>query len=243
MDSYHEETYGERIASVYDSWYADYDPAALTTLAQLARGGRVLELGIGTGRIAIPLCQAGVAVSGIDASPAMVARLRSKTGSEDIPVTIGNFADLAVEGRYALIYVLFNTFFGLLTQDEQLRCFENVSQHLVPGGSFLVEAFVPDLNRFVDGQAIRTVQIGEQEVRVDAAQHDSLLQQVISQHIVLTEQGTRFYPVKLRYAWPSELDLMARLAGLQRSHRWGAWDQSAFTASSKRHISVYALPG
>lgn len=243
MDSYHEETYGERMAGVYDSWYADYDPAALTTLEQLARGGRALELGIGTGRIAIPLRQAGVAISGIDASPAMVARLRSKVGGEDIPVAIGNFADLAIEGRYTLIYVLFNTFFALLTQEEQLRCFENVSCHLAPGGSFLVEAFVPDLNRFVDGQAFRAVQIGEQEVRVDATQHDPLLQQIISQHIVLTEQGTRFYPVKLRYVWPSELDLMARLAGLQRSRRWGAWDQSAFMANSKRHISVYTLPG
>ena len=243
MNSYHEETYGERIASVYDVWYADYDPAALTALEQLAHGGRALELGIGTGRIAIPLHQAGVAVSGIDASPAMVARLRSKAGGEDIQVTIGNFADLAVEGCYTLIYVLFNTFFGLLTQDEQLRCFENVSHHLAPGGSFLVEAFVPDLNRFVDGQAFRTVQIGEQEVRVDATQHDPLLQLIVSQHIVLTEQGTHFYPVKLRYVWPSEFDLMARLAGLQRSQRWGAWDQSAFTANSKRHISVYTLPG
>lgn len=243
MVSYHEDTYGQRIAGVYDAWYADYDPAALTTLEQLAQGGRALELGIGTGRIAIPLHQAGVAVSGIDASPAMIARLRAKTGGEDIPVTIGNFADLAVEGRYKLIYVLFNTFFALLTQDEQLRCFENVSRHLVPGGSFLVEAFVPDLNRFVDGQAFRTVHIGDQEVRVDATQHDPLLQLIISQHIVLTEQGTQFYPVKLRYVWPSELDLMARLAGLQHSHRWGAWDQSDFTASSNRHISVYTFTG
>jgi SAM-dependent methyltransferase len=243
MDFYHVETYGERIAGVYDDWYADYDPAALTTLEQLAWGGRALELGIGTGRIAIPLHQAGVAVSGIDASPAMVTRLHSKAGGQDIPVTIGDFSDLAVEGSYTLIYVLFNTFFALLTQDEQLRCFENVSQHLAPGGSFLVEAFVPDLSRFVDGQAIRTVQIGEQELRVDASQHDPVLQQITSQHIVFTEQGTRFYPVKLRYVWPSELDLMARLAGLHRSHRWGAWDQSAFTDNNKRHISVYTLPG
>lgn len=239
MDSYQEDTYGERIASIYDEWYAKYDDATIETLNELAQGGRALELGIGTGCIALPLQQKGVTVHGIDASPAMIAKLRSKPNGDKIPVTLGNFADVAVEGQYALIYVLFNTFFALLTQEEQMRCMRNVAQQLGPAGSFVVEAFVPDLGRFSGQQALRVVSIGENEVRLDASQIDPVTQQITSRHIVLAEQGVQLYPVKLRYAWPTELDLMARLAGLQLKHRWGSWQKAAFSADSGKHISVY----
>lgn len=239
MDTYQEDTYGERIAGVYDDWYAEYDDAALVTLRELAQGGRALELGIGTGRIALPLQRSGVAVDGIDASEAMIAILRSKPSGDQIPVVLGNFADVAVEGQYALVYVVFNTFFALWTQEEQLRCFRNVAQHLNPQGSFVVEAFVPDLSRFSGRQAVRTVSMNENEVRLDASQLDPVNQQITSQHVVLTEQGIRLYPVKLRYVWPAELDLMARLAGLRLRQRWGNWRKAAFSADSGRHISVY----
>jgi SAM-dependent methyltransferase len=239
MDTYQEDTYGERIAGVYDDWYAEYDDATLVTLRELAQGGRALELGIGTGRIALPLRRSGVAIDGIDASEAMVAKLRSKPNGDQIPVVVGNFADIAVEGSYALIYVLFNTFFALLTQEEQLRCFRNVARHLSPQGSFVIEVFVPDLSRFSDRQAVRAVSTSENEVRLDVSQLDPVNQQIISQHVVLTEQGIRLYPVKLRYVWPAELDLMARLAGLQLRHRWGNWRKAVFSADSGKHISIY----
>ena len=239
MDDYREDTYGERIAGVYDDWYAEYDDDTVTTLRELAQGGRALELGIGTGRIALPLQQSGVAVEGIDASEAMIAKLHSKPGGDKIPVAVGNFADFAVEGQYALIYVLFNTFFALLTQEEQLRCFRNAAEHLSPQGSFVVEVFNPDLSRFSGRQAVRVGRMNENEVQLDASQLDAVSQQIFSQHVVLTEQGIRLYPVKLRYVWPAELDLMARLAGLQLKHRWGDWRKAAFSADSGKHISVY----
>jgi len=240
MDKYDAMTYGERVADLYDEWYKDYDENAITALSRLARGGRALELGIGTGRIAIPLQRKGVEVHGIDASPAMVTRLRAKEGGENLPVTFGNFADVAVEGQYALIYVMFNTFFALLTQDEQVRCFENVSRHLTAVGVFVIEAFVPDLTRFKRGQNLSVIQLDEDQVRFDATLHDPLRQLVTSHHVLLSENGTRLYPVKLRYVWPSEMDLMARLAGLRLQQRWGGWEGIEFTDDSTRHISVYA---
>jgi SAM-dependent methyltransferase len=239
MDSYQEDTYGERVAGIYDEWYAKYDDAMIETLAELARGGHALELGIGTGRIALPLQLKGITVHGIDASPAMIAKLRSKPNGDKVQVILDNFADVAVEGQYDLIYVVFNTFFALLTQDEQIRCIGNVAQRLGPAGNFVVEAFMPDLSRFSGQQTLRVISIGEDEVRLDASQIDPIAQQVTSQHVTLTEQGVRLYPVKLRYVWPTELDLMARLAGLQLKNRWGNWQKSAFTVDSGKHISVY----
>lgn len=215
MDTYQENTYGERIAGVFDDWYAEYDEASVTFLHDLARGGRVLELGIGTGRIALPLQRSGVEVYGIDASEAMVSRLRAKPGGEKPTVTLGNFADVPVEGYYSLIYVLFNTFFALLNQDEQIRCFQNVAKHLSPEGVFVIEAFVPDLTRFQGGQAVRVINIGMNEVRIDVAQLDLLSQQITSQHLGITEEGIKIFPVRLRYVWPAEFDLMARLAGMR----------------------------
>lgn len=239
MDSYQEDTYGQRIAGMYDEWYSGHEPATIETLKELAQGGRALELGIGTGRIALPLQGAGVEVHGIDASEAMVAKLREKPGGDSIPVTLGNFADVAVEGRYDLIFVLFNTFFALLTQEEQVRCFSNVAQHLESQGVFLIEAFVPDMQRFDRRQTVRATTVNQDQVRLETTLLDPSTQQITSQSVVLSEQGVRLYPVKLRYAWHSELDLMARLAGLQLKHRWGGWGKSAFAADSSMHVSVY----
>lgn len=239
MEVYDSATYGEHIAAVYDDWYADYDPAAIDTLARLARHGPTLELGIGTGRIALPLRERGVPVQGVDASPAMVERLRQKPGGAEIPVTLGDFTDLPVSGEFALIYIVFNTLFALLTQEAQVRCFQSVASHLQPDGIFLVEAFVPDLKRFQDGQAVRAVTVEEGAARLDISQHDPVNQRIYTQHVLLSEQGVRLYPVQLRYIFPAEMDLMARLAGLRLVTRWGNWQAAPFTASSGRHISLY----
>ena len=239
MDEYSEKTYGERIAGVYDQWYSEVDSAAIQTLAELANGGRALELGIGTGRVAIPLRKAGVSVQGIDASEAMVARLHAKAEADQIQVSLGNFADVDVEGQFSLIYVVFNTFYALLTQEEQTRCFQNVARHLGDDGVFVIEAFVPDLTRFTAGQTMRVIRIGDREVQMDVSQHEQDKQLITSQHVVLTEAGTQFFPVKIRYVWPSEMDLMARLGGLQLKYRWSDWTKNEFTATSGKHISVY----
>ena len=239
MESHQENSYGERIAGIYDDLYSKYEEAEITTLHELAQGGRALELGIGTGRIALPLQRMGVEVHGIDASDAMVSKMRTKPGGESIPVALGNFADVPVDGDYALIYVLFNTFYALLTQEEQIRCFQNVCNHLGSTGVFAIEAFVPDLTRYQGDQAIRVIHIGANEVRIDASQLDPESQQITSQHILLSEQGIRLYPVKLRYVWPAEFDLMARLAGMRLKHRWSSWEKANFSAESGKHISVY----
>src|SRR5919204_4052644 len=244
MRDYDETIYGKRIAEEYDLMpQLPQDTAqAVQLLAELAGHGRVLELGIGTGRLAIPLQQRGIRVEGIDASPAMVTKLRAKPGGADIQVTMGNFADVAVDGRFSLVFVAFNTFFALLSQDDQLRCFANVAAHLDDGGAFLIEAFVPDVSRFDRGQRVSAISVEGGSTWLDAGVHDPVNQRVTAQHIVMTEAGTRFYPVQLRYCWPSELDLMARLAGMRLQNRWGGWLKEPFTASSGKHISVYGRP-
>jgi len=239
MDTYQPETYGQRIAEVYDDWYDVVDESTVPVLAELGRGGRALELGIGTGRVAIPLQRAGVSVEGIDASESMVARMRQKPGGSEIPVTIGDMAEVAVEGEYALVYVLFNTFFSLLTQEDQVRCFRNVARHLGPGGSFVLECFVPDPARLAARQGVRASEVGEDALRLEVAQIDLAKQLITSQTVLLTEEGLRLYPVKIRYVWPSELDLMAQLAGLELRHRWASWRKEPFTARSTGHISIY----
>lgn len=239
MDDYSADTYGERIADIYDSWYAAFDERCIDVLADLARGGSALELGIGTGRIALPLGTRGVPVHGVDASPAMVAKLRAKPGGATIPVTMATFTDFAVNDRFALAYVAFNTFFAQLTQDEQIRCMENVARHLAPGGRFVIEAFVPDLTRYISSQTLRVIGVETDQVRIDASMLDLAQQRVTSQHIVLTERGIRLYPVVLRYAWPSEMDLMARIGGLRLEHRWANWERAPFGPDSTKHISVY----
>ena len=239
MDEYIAKTYGEHLAEVYDQWFSSYEEAAIELLARLAQGGPALELGIGTGRIALPLAARGVEVHGLDASPAMVAKLRARPGGDSIAVTMGNFADVKVKGEFPLVFIVFNTFFALLTQAEQVGCFRNVAEHLTPGGAFLIEAFVPDVARFSGGQSIRAYTVTNDRVSLQVAQHDPVRQRMMTQYIVFTNQETRLYPVEVRYAWPSELDLMAQLAGLKLRHRWGNWNREEFSANSEKHISVY----
>ena len=241
MNFYSHETYGERVAGVYDEWFATFDPHAIDLLAELAGDGPALELGIGTGRIALPLADKGIAVHGIDTAESMIARLRSKPGADRIPVTQGNFAEVPVDGKFALIYIAFNTFFALASQEEQVRCFRNVAAHLVPGGCFVIEAFVPDVTRFTGGQVNWATKVTVDEVQLDVGQHDLATQRVISQKIVITEGNVRLYPVQIRYCWPSELDLMAQLAGLRLRERWSNWKREPFTSESGQHISVYEL--
>jgi SAM-dependent methyltransferase len=242
MDDYDAATYGEAVAGVYDEWFGGSPEEAEQTaafLAERAGSGPVLELGIGTGRVALPLAGRGLAVHGIDSSEAMVAQLRAKPGGAAIPVTLGSFADAIAGGPYSLVFVVFNTFFGLLAQEEQIRCFEGVAAHLTAGGAFVLECFVPDPTRFTQGQVLQTRRVGRHDLHLEAGRHDPVNQRVSSQHAVISENGIRLYPVQIRYAWPSELDLMARLAGLRLSERWSGWAGEAFTAASTRHISVY----
>lgn len=239
MNFYADETYGERVAEVYDDWFSEYDQHAIDTLADLAQNGRALELGIGTGRIALPLSERNVDVHGIDAAPSMISRLRSKPGSERITVTTGSFADIPVDGEFALVYVVFNTFFALPSQEEQVRCFRNVAAHLSPDGSFVIEAFVPNMARFTGGQVNWATRVTEDLVELDVGRHDQATQRVVSQKVVITDGNVRLYPVQIRYAWPSELDLMAQLAGLQLRERWSNWNREPFTSESGKHISIY----
>ena len=239
---YGPETYGEGIADVYDDWYRNMGDGSIeaTLLAELADGGRALELGIGTGRVALPLAARGVEMHGIDSSPAMVAKLREKPGSDKIGVTIGDMADVGVEGNFALIFVAFNTLFMLTTQEEQVRCFRNVAAHLAPGGRFLVNAFVPDLSRIEQGQSLGAQEVGPTRVRVDAARYDPLSQLVEATQMRITQdEGIRLQYTKLRYAFPPELNLMAQLAGLTLEHEWSTWDKQPFTSESGNRIAVY----
>jgi SAM-dependent methyltransferase len=238
MDDHINKTYGKHLADVYDHWFA-YEPEAIELLAELSRHESALELGIGTGRMALPLAAKGVEVHGIDASSAMVEKLRERPGSESIHVTMGNFADVNVAGKFTLIFIVFNTFFALLTQEEQVRCFRNVAQHLHEDGVFLIEAFVPDVARFSGRQNLRLYTATQERVSLQAAVHDPVLQRIFTQNIVFTDDTTKLYPVEVRYAWPSELDLMAQLAGLKLQSRWSNWKRETFTADSEKHISVY----
>jgi SAM-dependent methyltransferase len=241
VPDYDASTYGDRMAEVYDEWFAVPSDTEETVgfLADLAGPGPVLELGIGTGRIALPLAQKGYEVHGIDASETMVRKLRSKAGGEDIPVTIGNFAEVDIEGAFSLVYVVFNTLFALLSQEDQARCFSNVARRLREGGVFVIEAFVPDMTRWDREQRVEAKHVETDSVVLGAARHDPVEQRITSNHLLVSATGIKMYPVRLRYAWPSELNLMARLAGLRLRERWGGWHREPFTASSAKHISVY----
>lgn len=238
---YNESTYGDHIAEIYDQWHPVASPKMVAALTHLAGAGPVLELGIGTGRVALQLFAQGIEVHGIDSSVAMVEKLRVKPGGDRIPVTIGNFAEVGVDRKYSLIFVAFNTFFALGFQEEQVQCFANVAGRLLPGGLFVIEAFVPDPTRFTRGQVVQASRIENDEVRLEASRHDVLTQRVVSQHVIIAEAGIKLYPIQIRYAWPAELDLMARLAGMHLRERWSNWLGEPFTAESTNHISIYEL--
>lgn len=244
MERYGPETYGERGADLYDAWYQDVlDPGpCVDLLAELAGGGPVLELGVGTGRVALPLAERGLEVHGVDASPAMLERLRAKPGAERVHTHLGDMAEVGVEGQFPLVFVVVNTLLMLATQDEQVRCFQSVARRLAPGGRFVVEAQVPPPALYSAPQEVRAQRVDTDSVVLAARRFDPVTQRMVAQQIQLSEAGTRLVPGVLRFAWPAELDLMARLAGLRRCHRWSGWNREPFTATSSMHVSVYERP-
>lgn len=241
MEKWTAETYGEHIADAYEELHRplfDVD-ATIDVLAELAGPGPALELAVGTGRIALPLSNRGIEVHGIDISRPMVEKLRSKPGGDRIKVTFGDFADVPVEGKFPLIFLVFNTLFALTDQREQVRCFRNVAEHLTPDGIFLVEAFVPDLARFDRSQRVEVSAILVDRVFMDVSRHDGANQIIDAQHMVFAGGEFKTYPVKLRYVWPAEMDLMAELAGLRLRERWSGWSRAPFNRDSQAHISLY----
>ncbi len=233
-------SFGEDVAERLANTQRGDETAAVAFLERLAGGGPALELAIGAGRIALPLAARGIRVDGIDISTAMVDQLRAKPGGADLAVEIGDFADVPVSDSYRLIFVVWNTLFNLLTQERQVRCFESVAAHLTDDGSFVVEAFLPAfLYRLRDQQYVDAEAIGVDEVRLDVARHDPLTQRLEESHVSLSAAGVHLNPIVTRYAWPSELDLMARIAGLQLKERWASWEREPFDATGRNVISVY----
>ncbi|MGH9076375.1 MAG: class I SAM-dependent DNA methyltransferase [Acidimicrobiales bacterium] len=230
-------------AGVFDGWFDDVADAEATVefLAGLAGTGPVLELGIGTGRIALPLAARGIPVHGIDAAEAMVERLRAKPGGQSIRTVIADFSLVEVEGSYRLIYVIADTFFNLVDQEAQVRCFQNAARHLGSGGSFVVDVSLPDPGGWASGRAPTTRWVRADEVVLRVVHHDPVDQTVLAQHVALSAGGVSLYPNLMRYAWPAEMDLMARLAGLTLRRRWGGWRGERYGLASRRHVSVYEL--
>jgi len=232
-------SFGEDVAKTYDDVQRGDEAEAVAFLEKLAGGGPALELAVGTGRIALPLAGRGIRVDGVDISPDMVARLRAKPGGDRISVTIGDFADVPVPGTYRLIYVVFNTLFNLLTQEDQVRCFQNVAAHLTGDGSFVIEAGSPAfLYGLRNDQHVDAESIEIDAVRLDVLRHDPAKQMLDESHVSISKAGVRLDPIVQRYAWPAELDLMARIAGLRLKERWDGWNREPFT---NRHnvVSVY----
>jgi SAM-dependent methyltransferase len=236
--------FGERVAARYDdaSW-SMFDPGVVgptvDLLAELANGGRVLEFAIGTGRIAVPLAARGVDVVGIDSSEAMLKRLREKNA--EIEAGAGDMAATRLDGEFSLVYLVFNTIFNLTTQDGQVACFENAARHLAPGGRFVIEARVPELQRLPFGQTVLPWRADPGGMSYYV--YDVVAQRLSGQHYYFHDDGTvEASPTEMRYSWPAELDLMARLAGLRLEHRWGGWTREPFTNLSPSHVSVYAKP-
>jgi SAM-dependent methyltransferase len=237
--------FGEDIAASYDDDdSAEFDPAVIAAtadfLAGLAGGGRALELAVGTGRVALPLAERGVPVHGIDLSGAMVARLRAKPGGDAIGVTIGDFATTRADGTFSLAYLVFNTIMNLTTQDEQVACFRSVAAHLEPGGCFVIEVSIPELRRLPAGQDVVPFAVTGTHVAFD--RYDTATQAMSSNYIDVVGGSGRYRSIPFRYVWPSELDLMAQLAGMRLRERWGGWAREPFTSASGKHISVWEKP-
>jgi SAM-dependent methyltransferase len=234
--------FGEDVAERYDESSADmFDPAvvqpAVDFLAELAGDGAALELGIGTGRIALPLSERGVRVHGIDLSEAMVARLREKPGAEQIEATIGDFATTRVDGTFALAYLVFNTISNLTTQDAQVACFQNVAAHLQPGGCFVIEVSVPGLRTLPPGKTSQVFDLSDDHIGID--EYDPAKQGLVSHHFWPVEGKWKRRSIPFRYTWPAELDLMARVAGMTLRERWSGWQREPFTSESTKHVSVW----
>ncbi len=240
-----EDHFGERVAERFDERYAyQADPAVVDPmvdlLAELAGDGAALELGIGTGRIALPLAQRGVRVHGIDLSEAMVERLRAKPGAEQIDVTVGDFATTTVEGTFSVGYLVANTIMNLTTQEEQVACFRNVSAHLDPGGCFVIEVLVPGLRRLPPGETFQPFEVSPTHLGFD--EYDVARQGLVSHHYWIEDGKVELFSPPFRYVWPSELDLMAQLAEMTLRERWSGWKREPFTSESAMHVSVWQKP-
>jgi SAM-dependent methyltransferase len=240
-----EDHFGEDVAARYDGTEGEFAAAAVEAvvdfLVPLAGSGAALELGIGTGRIALPLSKRGVRVHGIDLSTAMVARLQEKPGAEDVGVTIGDFATTTVEGSFSLVYLVFNTISNLTTQDEQVACFQNAAAHLDPGGCFVVEDGVPSLQRLPPGETFRPFDVSPTHLGFD--EYDIASQGLISHHYSIVDGKLDVVSIPFRYTWTAELDLMARIAGMTRRERWSGWLREPFTSESRKHVSVWEKTG
>ncbi|WP_329392165.1 class I SAM-dependent DNA methyltransferase [Streptomyces sp. NBC_01716] len=237
--------FGERVAATYDDPSAvEFLPDTLNPmadlLADLADGGRALELGIGTGRVALPLAERGVPVHGIDLSRAMVARMREKPGGDAIGVTIGDFATTRVDGTFSVAYLVFNTIMNLTTQAAQVTCFRNVADHLAPGGRFLIETMVPELRKLPAGQDVVPFHVSPTRWSFDS--YDVATQEMSSNYVEVVDGRGSYWSVPFRYVWPAELDLMAQLAGMRLRDRWEGWRGEPFTGESARHVSVWEKP-
>ena len=242
MKGFGPETFGKLHADTYD---ALHDPGttddAVALLAELAGRGRTLELAIGTGRVALPLSQQGIEISGFDASPEMLAKLKEKPGGDRIPTSVADMASFDLGERFDFAFLIFNTIYNLTTQAEQVSCFKSVAKHLNPRGKFLVETFMPNRETFDNHQAVRTKHVSYNHVWLEAAQHDPVTQSISYQRIHITADGVSLSPLPMRYIWPSEMDLMAELAGMELIERWGSWQRAPFTKDSDMHVSVYQL--
>src|SRR5919199_3201800 len=234
--------FGEDVASRYDESLAEmFEPAAVEpvvdVLAELAGRGRALELGIGTGRIALPLAARGVPVVGIELSEAMAARLREKQDGDAIPVTIGDFARARVEGTFAVAYLVFNTINNLTTQEAQVACFHNAAAHLEPGGTFVIEVGVPQLQRVPPGETMHVFDADDEHWGID--EYDVATQRLVSHHFTGADGRIERLSIPFRYVWPAELDLMAQLAGMRLLGRWADWNRDPFTSDSRKHVSFW----
>ena len=240
-----EDHFGPEVARSYDQGLGEMgDPVvvgpAVELLAELAGDGRALEFAIGTGRIALPLAARGIDVCGIDFSQAMVEQLRQKPGGQDLQVKIGDMASTRVEGRFRLVYLVFNTIGNLTTQDEQVACFANAATHLEPGGCFVVEVGVPELRRLPPGERHVIFRADADGWGID--EYDAGSQRLVSHHLLRDRDGLRHRALPFRYVWPAELDLMARLAGMALASRWAGWQRQPFDHESTSHVSVWRKP-
>ena len=241
--------FDERVAAAYDEYrndptrseFADADiDSTVAFLARLAGEGRALEFGVGTGRIALPLARRGVPTVGIDLSRPMVARLKAKPGGHDVSVSIGDFASTSVAGSFSLVYLICNTIMNLTTQEAQVACFRNAAAHLEPGGRFVVKVMVPELQRLPPGETLHVFAAGEEHWGID--EYDIANQGLISHHFEKLDDRLERSSVPFRYVWPSELDLMAQLAGMRLCERWEGWNHEPFTSESRKHVSVWEKP-
>jgi SAM-dependent methyltransferase len=241
-----EDYFGERVAARFDERYAHLaEPPVVEPivgfLADLAGGGAALEFGVGTGRIALPLARRGVRVHGIDLSEAMVTRLREKTDAAQVETTISDFAHTTVGGRFSVVFVVANTIMNLTTQADQVACFKNAAAHLEPDGCFVIEVLVPRLQRLPPGERFQLFAADPAHIGFD--EYDVASQGLVSHHHWIEEGKVDVVSPPFRYVWPSELDLMAQLAGMTLRERWGGWKREPFTAESDKHVSVWEVPG